>query len=149
MEIIKLFFKLIKYYKNQAKCLKLKDLKGYKEIQLKIDELYNEIHAVLAIKYLNRHLFIRCKCGNDLYDGLSKILFEDDDRVELVECRKCGNLNCVSFELGPVGMVIDFEIKDGKLICDGPFDENTEIYKSLNKLLDEYYNIIKEENYND
>lgn len=149
MKIIKLFFQLVYYYKNQAKCLKARDFKGYKEIQLKIDRLYIEIHEVLAFKYLNRHSFIRCKCGNDLYDGLSKILFEDDDRVELIECRKCGNLNCVSFELGPVGMVIDFEIKDGKLICDEPFDENTEIYKSLNKLLDEYYNIIKEENYND
>lgn len=63
MKIIKLFFKLINYYKNQAKCLKAKDLKGYKEIQLKIDKLYNEIHEVLAVKYLNRHSFIRCKCG--------------------------------------------------------------------------------------
>lgn len=138
MKIIKLFFQLVSYYKEQAKCLKMKNLIEYENIQSKIDNLYIEIHEVLAFKYLNRHSFIRCKCGNDLYDGMSKIFFEDDDSIELIKCRKCGNLTCISFELGPVGMVIDFEIKDGKLVCDGPIDENTEIYKSLNKLLEEY-----------
>ena len=142
--MFKLFMLTIKLYKEywyQRKCLASMADNNYRKAQRRIDEIYKEMHETLAVKLLSRKSFVYCQCGNDVYDGVSEILYNEDQTMELIECRKCGDLICISHEIGPCPIKVPFMIdRYGEVECP-MFGKDTKIYGKLNKLVGDY--IIK------
>lgn len=145
MNIFSFIIKLNSKYKNQRKYLNSKSYDKYNKTQREIDKLYQDMHEYLVIKFLSRHTFVYCKCGTDLYDGSSEIIFSDDDTMELIICRKCGAVTCLSHEICLIPIKVDFTLENDKLHCE-LFGDNTKIYNKLNKLLEDYKNKTRGEN---
>lgn len=139
INLITLMIQLYRKYKLQRKYLNAKMYNKYRATQKEIDMIYRAMHETLSMKFLSRNNYIYCKCGNDLYDGSSEIFFSEDDMMELIECRKCKSLTCVSHEIGPCPIKVEFRWVNFELHCD-MFGDDTKIYWKLNKLLEDYKN---------
>lgn len=112
-------YKLMKeIYKLQQEYLKwnsTNDGKGNERTRVKhsIEKIYEEIDCVEreiyeleTERFLNQGMYLYCRCGNDLNNGLSTSANKKDGSV-IYSCNKCGNVSSWRFDIAPVPVCME------------------------------------------